>query len=205
MTAKAAQAEQVAASLHGQNVPVSKIGSVSGKALAISGEPPVAVADLAKRFEAWLPDYMSGSEVNLNSIADFRHRLLASGRQRFAVVGQAFDRAALTELHAFAQHLEVVEAVAADHERLAEPHRARGARRRIGRRGADASAGGAAMDGAGAVGALDAALGAALGAGWRAAAGGGALGASGEAGAAVTGAAAGLRRVLPLVLASVPA
>ena len=35
---------------------------MSGKAIAIAGEPPVAVADLARRFEAWLPDYMAGSD-----------------------------------------------------------------------------------------------------------------------------------------------
>jgi len=63
VTAPSGRADQVAAHLRAQNVPVNRLGSVSGKALAIAGEPAVAVADLVRRFESWLPDYMSGAET----------------------------------------------------------------------------------------------------------------------------------------------
>jgi phosphoribosylformylglycinamidine synthase len=63
VTAKASEAEQVMASLRAQHVPVRKLGVVAGKDIAIAGEKPVAVADLVRRFESWLPDYMAGSDA----------------------------------------------------------------------------------------------------------------------------------------------
>ena len=39
------------------------LGSTGGDALAISGERPVSVARLRKRFEGWLPAYMAGSSA----------------------------------------------------------------------------------------------------------------------------------------------
>jgi phosphoribosylformylglycinamidine synthase len=62
VTAKATEAEAVMASLRAQNIPVRKLGAVSGNAIAIAGETPVAVEDLNRRFESWLPDYMAGSD-----------------------------------------------------------------------------------------------------------------------------------------------
>jgi phosphoribosylformylglycinamidine synthase II len=41
-------------------VAVKRIGVVGGPALVLGGEMPIAVTDLAHRFESWLPDYMSG-------------------------------------------------------------------------------------------------------------------------------------------------
>lgn len=41
-------------------VAVTRIGTVVGNSLTLGGETPVAVADLATRFESWLPDYMAG-------------------------------------------------------------------------------------------------------------------------------------------------
>ena len=35
-----------------------RIGVTGGDALAVQGERPLAVAELARRFEAWLPAYM---------------------------------------------------------------------------------------------------------------------------------------------------
>jgi phosphoribosylformylglycinamidine synthase len=64
VTAKAAEVEAVMASLRAQNIPVRKLGAVSGNAIAIAGETPVAVEDLNRRFESWLPDYMAGSEAD---------------------------------------------------------------------------------------------------------------------------------------------
>ena len=41
-------------------VAATRIGTVVGNSLTLGGETPVAVADLATRFESWLPDYMAG-------------------------------------------------------------------------------------------------------------------------------------------------
>jgi phosphoribosylformylglycinamidine synthase len=62
VTVKAADAQAVMASLRAQNIPVAKLGVVSGTELAIAGEAAVSVADLNRRFESWLPDYMAGSD-----------------------------------------------------------------------------------------------------------------------------------------------
>ena len=36
------------------------LGATGGAALAVDGERPLLVADLKRRFEAWLPAYMAG-------------------------------------------------------------------------------------------------------------------------------------------------
>ena len=41
-------------------VRLTRLGATGGKALAISGERPIAVAQLKKSFEGWLPAYMAG-------------------------------------------------------------------------------------------------------------------------------------------------
>jgi phosphoribosylformylglycinamidine synthase len=41
-------------------VPVHRIGATGGRALAIAGERPIAVAQLKESFESWLPAYMAG-------------------------------------------------------------------------------------------------------------------------------------------------
>jgi phosphoribosylformylglycinamidine synthase subunit PurL len=56
-------AERAAAVIHrvlAASVPVYRIGTTGGDAIAIAGERPVAVAALAQRFEGWLPAYMAG-------------------------------------------------------------------------------------------------------------------------------------------------
>ena len=45
------------------SVVAEALGAVSGKEIAITGETPVAVAELSRRFESWLPDYMAGSDA----------------------------------------------------------------------------------------------------------------------------------------------
>jgi phosphoribosylformylglycinamidine synthase len=42
-------------------VPVRRIGTTGGEALAIAGERVVPVETLSERFEAWLPGYMAGT------------------------------------------------------------------------------------------------------------------------------------------------
>jgi phosphoribosylformylglycinamidine synthase len=44
-------------------VPVRRLGATGGTMLAVAGERPFAVEDLARRFEGWLPSYMAGSAV----------------------------------------------------------------------------------------------------------------------------------------------
>jgi phosphoribosylformylglycinamidine synthase len=39
---------------------LTRLGATGGKALAIAGERPVAVAQLKESFESWLPAYMAG-------------------------------------------------------------------------------------------------------------------------------------------------
>ena len=42
-------------------VPLTRLGATGGRVLALAGERPLPVDDLARRFEAWLPAYMAGS------------------------------------------------------------------------------------------------------------------------------------------------
>jgi phosphoribosylformylglycinamidine synthase subunit PurL len=41
-------------------VPLTPLGATGGALLAVSGERPLRVDDLKRRFEAWLPAYMAG-------------------------------------------------------------------------------------------------------------------------------------------------
>jgi phosphoribosylformylglycinamidine synthase len=63
VTAKADDAALVLKSLQSQNIPVRRLGVVGGTDIEITGEQAVEVADLIRRFESWLPDYMSGSDA----------------------------------------------------------------------------------------------------------------------------------------------
>ncbi len=57
VTAK--NAEAVIERARAAGVPVTRLGATGGPALAIDGERPLRVADLAAQFEAWLPAYMT--------------------------------------------------------------------------------------------------------------------------------------------------
>jgi phosphoribosylformylglycinamidine synthase len=41
-------------------VPLTPLGATGGTVLALAGQRPLLVDDLKRRFEAWLPAYMSG-------------------------------------------------------------------------------------------------------------------------------------------------
>jgi phosphoribosylformylglycinamidine synthase len=43
------------------SVPVRRLGTTGGDALALSGEQPIPLAPLVERFEGWLPAYMAGT------------------------------------------------------------------------------------------------------------------------------------------------
>jgi len=57
VTAK--NAAEVEARAKKAGVPVTRLGTTGGDTLAIKGERALSVADLSKRFESWLPDYMA--------------------------------------------------------------------------------------------------------------------------------------------------
>jgi len=42
-------------------VPVTRLGATGGAILALAEERPLRVDDLKRRFEGWLPAYMSGA------------------------------------------------------------------------------------------------------------------------------------------------
>ncbi|HEX9237768.1 MAG TPA: AIR synthase-related protein, partial [Xanthobacteraceae bacterium] len=42
-------------------VPLTPLGATGGAVVSLGGEQPLRVADLKRRFEAWLPAYMVGS------------------------------------------------------------------------------------------------------------------------------------------------
>ncbi len=44
-------------------VPMILLGHSGGEVLSIAGERPIFVADLRRRFESWLPDYMAGASA----------------------------------------------------------------------------------------------------------------------------------------------
>ena len=44
-------------------VPMILLGHSGGDSLSIAGERPILVADLRRRFESWLPDYMAGASA----------------------------------------------------------------------------------------------------------------------------------------------
>jgi phosphoribosylformylglycinamidine synthase len=43
------------------HIPARRLGATGGRVLALAGERPLPVDDLARRFEAWLPAYTAGS------------------------------------------------------------------------------------------------------------------------------------------------
>jgi phosphoribosylformylglycinamidine synthase len=60
VTVPADRADAVMKRVQAASVPVHRIGSTGGEAIAIAGERAVAVAGLSQRFEDWLPAYMAG-------------------------------------------------------------------------------------------------------------------------------------------------
>ncbi len=62
VTVPAASAGQVIERARDAGVLVERIGVTGGDALSLPGERPLAVADLNRRFEGWLPGYMAGAE-----------------------------------------------------------------------------------------------------------------------------------------------
>src|ERR1700749_3633589 len=61
VTVPAAEAGLVLAKMKGAGVPCTRIGTIGGDEIAISGEPPVSVAALKAGFEGWFPAYMNGA------------------------------------------------------------------------------------------------------------------------------------------------
>jgi phosphoribosylformylglycinamidine synthase len=61
VTVPAGKAEAVMESARDASIPVWRIGTTGGDALALAGERAISVADLSRRSEAWLPDYMAGA------------------------------------------------------------------------------------------------------------------------------------------------
>jgi phosphoribosylformylglycinamidine synthase len=62
VTVAADAAETVLARAREAGVLAQRIGVTGGDALSLSGETPVALAELQRGFEAWLPDFMSGKD-----------------------------------------------------------------------------------------------------------------------------------------------
>lgn len=62
ITVRADDADKVVADAKAVGVPVRRLGTTGGDALALSGERPVPVAALNDRFEAWLPAFMAGGQ-----------------------------------------------------------------------------------------------------------------------------------------------
>lgn len=61
VTVPAASASQVIERARDAGVLAERIGVTGGDALGLPGERPLAVADLNRRFEGWLPGYMAGA------------------------------------------------------------------------------------------------------------------------------------------------
>jgi phosphoribosylformylglycinamidine synthase len=57
----ATNADIVAQRAQAAGVPLLRLGATGGRALALAGMRPLAVDDLVRHFEAWLPAYMAGS------------------------------------------------------------------------------------------------------------------------------------------------
>jgi phosphoribosylformylglycinamidine synthase len=58
VTAMPSDVEQIEARAREKNVPVQRLGTIGGAAIAIAGERPMAVAIVTQKFESWLPTYM---------------------------------------------------------------------------------------------------------------------------------------------------
>jgi phosphoribosylformylglycinamidine synthase len=61
VTVKAADLDAVTARASSASVPLRRLGTTGGDALALAGERPVPLNDLIERFEGWLPSYMAGA------------------------------------------------------------------------------------------------------------------------------------------------
>src|SRR5262249_39903355 len=62
VTVRADHADKIMADAKAAGVPVRRLGTTGGGALALAGERAVPVAALSERFEAWLPSYMAGGQ-----------------------------------------------------------------------------------------------------------------------------------------------
>jgi phosphoribosylformylglycinamidine synthase subunit PurL len=60
LTAAPNEATAIEAAAQAAGVPCRAIGTTGGAALTIEGEAAIVLADLTRRFEAWLPDFMRG-------------------------------------------------------------------------------------------------------------------------------------------------
>jgi hypothetical protein len=60
VTVPADKAHEVLFKTHAVGVPCVRIGTTGGAAIRLGDEGEVNVADLVRRFESWLPDYMAG-------------------------------------------------------------------------------------------------------------------------------------------------
>jgi len=58
VTAK--DADMIARRAQAAALPLTRLGATGGRALAIADERPLLIAELARRFEGWLPAYMAG-------------------------------------------------------------------------------------------------------------------------------------------------
>ena len=61
VTAQPDRADAIMQAAASAGIPAKRIGTVGGIALTFAGDSEVAVVDLTRRFESWLPDYMAGS------------------------------------------------------------------------------------------------------------------------------------------------
>jgi phosphoribosylformylglycinamidine synthase len=61
VTVPAADAGLVLAKMKGAGVTCARIGTTGGGVIAVAGEPQVAVGELSRAFELWLPNYMRGA------------------------------------------------------------------------------------------------------------------------------------------------
>ncbi|MFL5096262.1 MAG: phosphoribosylformylglycinamidine synthase subunit PurL [Xanthobacteraceae bacterium] len=60
VTARRSAAETIEQDAAAVGVSIRRLGSTGGETLTVSGERPILVGELKKRFEAWLPAYMAG-------------------------------------------------------------------------------------------------------------------------------------------------
>jgi phosphoribosylformylglycinamidine synthase len=60
VTVPASAAESVINWVQSASVPVQRIGITGGATIALSGERPILIDALSRRFEGWLPAYMAG-------------------------------------------------------------------------------------------------------------------------------------------------
>jgi phosphoribosylformylglycinamidine synthase len=63
ITVRPGVADKLMADAKAAGVPMRRLGTTGGDALALAGERPVPVASLTERFEAWLPAFMAGGHA----------------------------------------------------------------------------------------------------------------------------------------------